>query len=65
MIRPLKINHSVESEYCEVNDVKRKSMQPKITSFMKKETMEEIVGKIAAVDGFSINDVTKSEFITK
>ena len=32
---------------------------------MKKETREEIIGKLAAVDGISINAIAKTEFIRK
>ena len=33
--------------------------------FVKQQAIEEIVSKLATVDGFSINAVTKSEFIRK
>ncbi|XP_065658519.1 zinc finger MYM-type protein 1-like [Hydra vulgaris] len=40
-----------------------RNAQSKITPFIKKESIEEIVSKLAAVDGFTINDIAKSEFI--
>lgn len=43
-----------------------KNCQPKITTFLKnEESIEEIVSKLAAVDGFSINAIAKSEYIRK
>ncbi|XP_065682373.1 zinc finger BED domain-containing protein 3-like [Hydra vulgaris] len=42
-----------------------KIVQKKITLFVKQQTIEEIVSKLATVDGFSINAITKSEFIRK
>ena len=38
-------------------------MQQKLTFFIRKDTREELVTKLAAVDGFSINAITKSESI--
>ena len=38
-------------------------MQQKLTFFIRKDTREEQVTKLAAVDVFSINAITKSEFI--
>ncbi|XP_063841155.1 uncharacterized protein LOC135089507 [Scylla paramamosain] len=75
MIRHLKSKHSIEktenlkrpsdrSHDKDTSEVKRNSVQQKMTDFLKKEeTKEEIVGKLAAVDGFSINAIAKSEFI--
>ncbi|XP_045128679.1 uncharacterized protein LOC123516756 [Portunus trituberculatus] len=75
MIRHLKSKHSIEktenlkrpsdkSPHKDASEVKRSSVQRKMTGFLKKEeTKEEIVGKLAAVDGFSINAIAKSEFI--
>ncbi|CAM1307177.1 Uncharacterised protein r2_g1712 [Pycnogonum litorale] len=42
---------------------KRKIGQQTLYFFVKKETCEEIVTKLATVDGISINAITKSEFI--
>ena len=33
--------------------------------FVKQQAFEDIVSKLATVDGFSINAITKSEFIRK
>ena len=38
-------------------------MQQKFTFFIRKDTREELVAKLAAVDEFSINAITESEFI--
>lgn len=46
-------------------DFEVRNVQRKITSFIKKESIEEIVSKLAAVDGFSINAIAKSEYIRK
>ena len=44
----------------EIGNVQRKMMM-----FVKQKTVEEIVSKLTTVDGFSINALTKSEFIRK
>lgn len=46
-----------------LSDNKRKPSQTKITNFLKHNTREQIVSKLAAVDGFSENAITKSSFI--
>ena len=38
-------------------------MQQKLKFFIRKDRREELVTKLNAVDGFSINAITKSEFI--
>lgn len=45
------------------SDNKRKPSQTKITSFLKQDTREQIVSKLVAVDGFSVNAITNSSFI--
>ena len=42
---------------------KKTTVQQKLTFFIRKDTREELVTKLATVDGFSINAITKSEFI--
>ena len=44
----------------EIGNVQRKMMM-----FVKQQTVEEIVLKLAAVDDLSVNALTKSEFIRK
>ena len=41
------------------------NVQRKMTMFVKQQAVEEIVPKLPTVDGFSINAITKSEFIRK
>ena len=56
----LDLKHSHENTGSETGNVQRK-----MTMFVKKQAVEEIVSKLATVDGFSINVITKSEFIRK
>ena len=50
------------STICESS--KRQKVQPTLTNLFKpKETLQEIVSKLAAVDGMSINTITNSRFI--
>lgn len=42
---------------------KKNTVQQKLSFFIRKDTREELVTKLAAVDGFSINAITKSVFI--
>lgn len=39
------------------------SSQPTLFKFLKKDSKEEIIAKLVAVDGFPINAICKSEFI--
>ena len=41
------------------------NMHRKMTMFIKQQAVEETVLKLATVDGFSTNTITKSEFIIK
>ena len=56
----LDIKHPHEDTRLEIGNVQRK-----MTMFVKKQAFKEIVSKLAMVDGFSINAITKSEFIRK
>ena len=38
-------------------------LQPRISSFIRKETLEETVSKLAARDGLSIHSICSSKFI--
>ena len=49
-----------EDTASEIENVKRK-----MTMFVKQQAVEEIVSKLTTVDGFSVNAITKSEFIRK
>ena len=49
-----------EDTRSEIGNVQRRMMM-----FVKQQAVEEIVSKLASVDGFSINAITKSEFIRK
>lgn len=62
MINHLKTQHNIinlEEESAPSTSKKVKTMH----DFVKKESLEEIVAKLAAKDGFSVNAITKSEFI--
>ena len=39
------------------------NQQPSILSFTKRQSLQEIVAKLAALDGLSINTICKSQFI--
>ena len=56
----LDMKHPHEDTVSEIGNVQRKMMM-----FVKQQAVEEIVSKLATVDGFSINAITKSEFIRK
>ena len=75
LIRHLKSKHDIEKSVvvpakCTAVDdglstssSKNTTVQQKLTVFIRKDTREELVTKLAAVDGFSINAIIKSEFI--
>lgn len=47
------------------NDTKKTATKaaPKISAFFQKESIGEVLSKLAALDGFSFNALTKSTFI--
>ena len=75
LIRHLKSKHDIEksvvvpAKRTAVDDgastsrSKKTTVQQKLTFFIRKDTREELVTKLDVVDGFSINAITKSEFI--
>ena len=75
LIRRLKSKHDIEKsvvvpakrtavdDRASTSSGKKTTVQQKLTFFIRKDTLEELVTKLPAVDGFSINAITKSEFI--
>lgn len=53
---------SGSKEDVNVQDPKRKTQQP-ITSFLKRQSMQEMIAKMLAIDGFSANSIRGSEYI--
>lgn len=59
----LKSVHNINPDLNEHNEPSTSKRVKTIHDFVKKESLEEIVAKLAAKDGFSINAITKSGFI--
>ena len=75
LIKHLKSKHDIEKsvvvpakrtavdDSASTSSSKKTTVQQKLMFFIRKDTREELVTKLAAVDGFLINAITKSEFI--
>ena len=55
-------NHRIDVDKDEQQNVEKKKLKT-IDDFIIKETIEEIVSKLAAEDGFSIRKITTSKFL--
>ena len=72
LIRHLKNKHDIEKSPVvsakrpavdNIASISANTKQQKLIFFIRKDTLEELVKKLTTVDGFSINAITKSEFI--